>query len=100
MAGARKPRKKSIKLHARLDTAEAPRLYESLSRQSHCDLRLDLSEVRWIGAACAEILVNALVSRHSCETKIELSNPSEDFMAGIQLLGLQRFINSDQVERS
>jgi anti-anti-sigma regulatory factor len=94
MPSPRKPRKKSIKLNARLDTAQAPQLYEILSRQSEVDFKLDLSEVRWIGAACAEILVNAVASRRLTERKIELINPSEDFLAGVQLLGLQNWFNS------
>ena len=100
MSSPRKPRRKTIKLNARLDTAEAPHLYEVLSRQSEADIKLDLSEVRWIGAACAEILVNATASRQQSERKIEFLSPSEDFVAGVHLLGLQNWFNKLQAKQS
>lgn len=94
MSAIQKRKKKTIRVASRLDTAEAPRLFASLLRHRGMDIKVDLSQVHWIGAACAEILVNASRGDDQAETCITLLNPSAEFEAGLEILGLSEWFKS------
>jgi anti-anti-sigma regulatory factor len=94
MSSVRKQKRKTIKAASRLDTAEAPRLYASLLRNRNVDLKLDLSQVHWIGAACAEILVSAARPDDRPEGTITFLNPTTEFEAGLDILGLSDWFRS------
>ena len=94
MSAVQKRKRKTIKVASRLDTAEAPRLFASLLRHRGMDVKVDLSQVHWIGAACAEVLVNATRAGEQSETCISLLNPSAEFEAGLEVLGLTDWFKS------
>ena len=86
-----RPRKtsKSLKLESRLDTAAAQKLLDTLARRRNRHLTIDLSEVRWIGAACAEILISAVKTWNASSYELTFTAPTEDFIDGMRTLGLE-----------
>ena len=88
-----RPRKtsKSLKVASRLDTAAAQKLLDTLVRRREGHLTIDLSEVRWIGAACAEILISAVKTWEAGPYELTFTAPTEDFTDGMRTLGLEHW---------
>jgi chemotaxis protein CheX len=79
---------KSLKVASRLDTAAAPKLLDALVRRRDGHLTIDLTEVRWIGAACAEILMSAVKTWDASPYELTFTAPTDDFNDGMRILGL------------
>jgi chemotaxis protein CheX len=92
MSRSRKSQK--LKLGSRLDTAAAQKLHDSLTRRRDGNLCLDLSEVRWIGTACAELLISAVNTWQASAHNLTFVNHTAEFEEGMQTLGLGTWLHS------
>ena len=82
---------KPLKLASRLDTAAAQKLRELLLRRREGNLCIDLSEVRWIGAACAELLISAIKTWQCGPHELSFISPSQEFDEGMRTLGFENW---------
>jgi chemotaxis protein CheX len=92
MSRNRKPPK--LKLGARLDTAAAQKLRDTLLRKRDSSLCLDLGDVRWIGTACAELLISASNTWTANAHELTFINCTAEFEEGMQTLGLGNWLDS------
>ncbi len=80
---------KTLLLPAELDHVAAAPLFETLSSLIGTDITVDGSRVERIGAQCVQILLAAAASWKIDGTLFEFANPSLEFIAGLELLGIR-----------
>jgi chemotaxis protein CheX len=80
---------KTLLLPAELDHVAAASLFEILSSLNGADIIVDGSQVERIGAQCLQILLAAAASWKTDGTVLEFANPSLEFIAGLELLGIR-----------
>jgi chemotaxis protein CheX len=80
---------KTLLLPAELDHVAAASLFETLSSLIGTDITVDGSRVERIGAQCVQILLSAAASWKNDGAVLEFANPSLEFIAGLELLGIR-----------
>lgn len=92
------PRKrtKRVRLPSRLDTSAATELKETLTKARGADLTLDLTldadEVRWLGAAAAQVLVAAGAAWRKDGKRLSIAKPTPELADCARLMGLSEQI--------
>lgn len=86
---ARRKAVKQLALAARLDTGEAPALLQAFQDLRGNDLTVDGSQVEWIGALSAQVLVSARMTWDSDSRRFAIKNPSAGLEGGLLVLGLR-----------
>lgn len=86
---ARRKAVKQMTLAARLDSGEAPALLRTLQDLRGNDLTVDGSQVEWIGALSAQVLVSARMTWDSDSRRFAINNPSAGLEGGLLVLGLR-----------
>lgn len=71
-----------------LDIKAALPLAESLLAQRGSELLIDASQVERLGAQSLQILLSAISTWHADGVSIEFVDPSEPFLQGLTLLGI------------
>lgn len=84
-----------LKLSDTLDLAAAPSLAVSLLALRGRDVMVDASDVRHLGAPCAQVLVSAITTWRVESRSITFRDPTFAFSDGGRLLGLSHFLNSE-----
>lgn len=79
---------KRIQSEENLDFQGAVRLSESLPAHRGLSVDFDCSEVRHLSAACLQVLLSALKTWASDNEQFVVSNPSDAFLEGLALLGI------------
>lgn len=79
---------KTLLLPAELGHVAAASLFETLSSLIGADITVDGSQVERIGAQCLQILLAAAASWKIDGNVLEFANPSLEFVAGLELLGI------------
>lgn len=78
----------SLKLASELDiTAAAPLAAELVGLRGN-DLSVDASGVVRVGGQCLQVLLSAAATWEADGTKLELVEPSEDFLTALRTVGL------------
>jgi chemotaxis protein CheX len=91
-AGERKGAKKPLQLPEVLDLTTAAPLAQSLLSRRGSDLCIDASAVRRVGAQCLQVLIAAEATWKADGVRLRVEKPTEEFLKGAELLG----INLDQ----
>lgn len=88
------PRKrtKRVRLPSRLDTSAATELKETLTKARGADLTLDADEVRWLGAAAAQVLVAAGAAWRKDGKRLSIAKPTPELANCARLMGLSEQI--------
>lgn len=86
---ARRKAVKQMTLAERLDTSEAPALLRSLQDLRGNDLTVDGSQVDWIGALSAQVLVSARMTWDRDSRRFTIKDPSAGLEGGLLVLGLR-----------
>ncbi len=88
------PRKrtKRVRLPSRLDTSAATELKETLTKARGADLTLDADEVRWLGAAAAQVLVAAGAAWRKDGKRLSIAKPTPELADCARLMGLSEQI--------
>jgi chemotaxis protein CheX len=79
---------KTLLLPAELDHVAAASLFENFSSLIGADVTVDGSRVERICAQCLQILLAAAASWKIDDNVLEFANPSLEFVAGLELLGI------------
>jgi chemotaxis protein CheX len=69
-------------------TAAAPLAQSFLSRRG-TELSVDASQVRRVGAQCLQVILAAASTWKADGVRLCLDNPTEEFLEGSRLLGIQ-----------
>jgi chemotaxis protein CheX len=69
-------------------TAAAPLAQSILSRRG-AELKVDASKVRRVGAQCLQVLLAAAATWKMDGVRLSLTKPTEEFLEGSRLLGIQ-----------
>lgn len=85
---ARKKAAKRIKLATRLDSAAAADLHRELSALKGASVLIDASDVEWLGALTAQVLMAAAATWESDGQSFRLDQPSPALMSCVELLGI------------
>lgn len=93
-AKAKKPA--SLLLAETLDITEVTPLSSELLRLRGSDMRIDASQVRKLGAQCMQALLCASTTWTQDGTRLELIDPSPDFIQSVQAYGLDIDLFSSQ----
>ncbi len=90
---------KTYKLSDVLDLKAALPLVEDLLAQRGSDLMIDASKVERLGAQSLQILLSAISTWHADGVSIEFIDPSEPFVQGLTLFGIDPagFLNGGHV---
>jgi chemotaxis protein CheX len=80
---------KKLQLPEVLDLTAAAPLAQSFLTRRGADLSVDASHVRRVGAQCLQVLLSAAATWKADGVKLRLDKPSEEFLAGTALLGIQ-----------
>ena len=78
-----------LKLPETLDTAAAPALLEALRERRGAALVLDASALRWIGAACAQLLLAAAKAWRVDRRPLSIVDLGEEPKALLALMGVE-----------
>ncbi len=81
-------RGKTLLLPAELDHVAAASLFEVISSLTGTDIAIEGSRVERIGGQCLQILLAAASTWKADGTVLEFVNPSSEFIAGLELLGI------------
>ncbi|MGB8278846.1 MAG: STAS domain-containing protein [Methylovirgula sp.] len=86
---------KTYMLSEILDIKAALPLAEGLLAQRGSELMIDASRVERLGAQSLQILLSAVSTWHADGVSIEFIDPSEPFIQGLELFGIdpERFFN-------
>lgn len=87
--GERRGAKKRLQLPEVLDLTAAAPLAQSLLSRRGSDLTIDASAVRRVGAQCFQVLVAAEATWKADGVRLSLEKPTEEFLKGAELLGIQ-----------
>lgn len=77
-----------IGLPSVLDIVAAPELLDSFLQRRGSPLSVDAGGVQRLGAQCLQICLAARAAWASDDITLEFKNPSEDFLASLELLGI------------
>lgn len=88
-AGARKNAGKKLLLPEVLDLTAAAPLAQSFLSHRGSELFVDASAVRRIGAQCLQVLLAAAATWKADGMRLALEKPTEEFLEGSRLLGIQ-----------
>lgn len=88
-AGVKKSAGKRLQLPEVLDLTAAAPLAQTLLSHRGSELSLDASAVRRIGAQCLQVLVAAATAWKADGMRLALEKPTEEFLEGSRLLGIQ-----------
>ena len=85
----RKAARPQLQLPEILDLTAATPLAQSFIAQRGSELRVDASRVRRVGAQCLQVLVAAAEAWKTDDARLRVINPTEEFLEGCRLLGVQ-----------
>lgn len=90
---------KTYMLSEILDIKAALPLAEGLLAQRGSELMIDASRVERLGAQSLQILLSAVSTWHADGVSIEFIDPSEPFIQGLELFGIdpENFLNGGQL---
>lgn len=78
----------TIKLPAVLELTEASKLTEELLKFRGSEIDIDASDVTYIGAQCAQVLLSAKMTWSADCLKLVVLNPSTVFTNSLELIGI------------
>lgn len=78
----------SLELASTLDLVAAPRLHDELLRLRGQKLEIDAGQVQRLGGQCLQLLLAARAAWEADEQALSLRNPSDEFMAALELMGV------------
>ncbi len=81
-----------IRLPVSLGTSAVEQVVADLSRRQLSPVQIDASGVEFFGALCLQALVSAKRSWNSENIQFEFVNPSEGFLDGMSLLGVEHAV--------
>lgn len=85
----KKAARPQLQLPEILDLTAAPPLAQSFLAQRGGELSVDASRVRRVGAQCLQVLVAAAATWKTDDARLRVINPTEEFLEGCRLLGVQ-----------
>lgn len=88
-SGTRRGTIGKLQLAEVLDLTAAAPLAQSLIPRRGSDLTIDASKVRRVGAQCLQVLLSAEATWKADGVRLTVENPTDEFLASSELLGIQ-----------
>ncbi|WP_072371059.1 STAS domain-containing protein [Hyphomicrobium sp. NDB2Meth4] len=88
-SGTRRGTTGKLQLAEVLDLTAAAPLAQSLLPRRGSDLTIDASKVRRVGAQCLQVLLSAEATWKADGVRLTVENPTDEFLASSELLGIQ-----------